>query len=87
MEKLDRKDWMAVARSRAQRGKFLTILMGIGLVWLIGIMAGLLLCNEFSNLLYWVLTSVLVFIVGMVVVTIYIEARTKKIYDKIRKEE
>lgn len=84
---LDKHDLMAIARSRAQRGKFLTVLIAVGLVWLIGIMAGLILCNEFASLLYWVLISVLVFIVGMVVVTVYIEARAKKIYDKIRKEE
>ncbi|MFA5049089.1 MAG: hypothetical protein WC516_08750 [Patescibacteria group bacterium] len=79
---IDKKDLMAIARSRAQRGKLTLWLIGTGLVWLMSIIIGLIMLDKFSSMLYWVLSSIVLFLIGMLVFTIYIE--TKAI--KIRKE-
>jgi membrane protein YdbS with pleckstrin-like domain len=84
---LDNRDKMAIARSRVQRGKFMIWLLGFGLVWMIAIFIGLFMCEHIGSLLIWVLGSVVAFVIGMVVVMVYIEARAKQLFEKLKKEE
>jgi undecaprenyl pyrophosphate phosphatase UppP len=84
---LDSRDKMAIARSRVQRGKFTIWLIAVGLVWLIAIFIGLFFCEQISSLLYWVLGSILTFIIGMTVFLVYIESKAKQLFNKLKEEE
>lgn len=83
---LDKKDLMAVARSRVQRGKLTLWLMGVGMLWLIGTLVGLYLCEYLTGLLYWMLASVVIFLLGMVAVLAIIEIRARKMFESLSKE-
>ncbi len=83
---LDNKDLMAVARSRVQRGKFIIWLMGIGLLWIVAMMVGLILCDQIASLLFWVLWSIVVFVIGMIVIMMYIEMKARRLFAQLKKE-
>ncbi len=83
---LDNKDLMAIARSRVQRGKFMIWLLGLGLLWVSAMLVGLIMCEQIASLLYWVLWSMVAFVVGLVVFMAYIEIRAKKLFAKLKKE-
>jgi uncharacterized membrane protein YdjX (TVP38/TMEM64 family) len=84
---LDKKDIMAIAHSRVQRGKVNFWLLLVGLLWLVGIIVGLFFCDEFTNLLLWLLWSIAIFVVGMVVVIGYTKYKAQKLFKKLEKEE